>query len=82
MTYSIAVIVKDGKVSVDEAGTTSSETLVDGRYVINGHVPVEGTWQAENVMVTRYATEGEIVIQASGTHYTSSLGTHYISSLG
>jgi hypothetical protein len=71
MSYSIAVIVKDGKAAVDEAGTTSAVTLTDGRYVINGHIPSEGTWQAENIRVTRYdAGSGSVVIQADATHYT------------
>jgi len=70
MSYSIAVVVKDGKAEIDPAGTTSAETLADGRYVINGHVPSEGTWQAENIQVTRYLPDGgNVVMQASGTHY-------------
>jgi hypothetical protein len=69
MSYTIAVTVKDGKAAVDESATTPAETLADGRYVINGHVPSPGTWQAETVQVTRYQPDGSIVIQASGTHF-------------
>lgn len=66
MSYSLAVTVTDGVASVDESGTSLPP---DGKFVINGHVPVEGTWQAENVQVTRQDVNGNVVIQASGTHY-------------
>lgn len=69
MSYSIAVVVKDGKAEVDPVGTTP-ELLADGRYVISGHVPSEGTWQAEHIQVTRFAPDAtNVVITASGTHY-------------
>lgn len=75
MSYSIAVVVKDGTVTIDPSGTTTGETLVDGRYVINGHVPLPGTWNAEHIQATRYLPVNEenigmiAVIQAAATSY-------------
>lgn len=66
MSYQLTVTVKDGKAVVDESGTSVPP---DGKFTINGHVPSEGTWQAENIQVTRFNTENSTVIQASGTHY-------------
>lgn len=66
MSYSMTVTVKDGKASVDEAGYIAPP---DGRYQVNGHVPSEGTWQAETIQATRYDEAGEVVVQASGTHH-------------
>lgn len=67
MSYQIYVVVKDGKAEIDESGT-SLDANADGKYLINGHVPVEGTWQAENIQATRMV-DNKTVIQASGTHY-------------
>lgn len=67
MSYQMSVVVKDGKAEIDQAGTTL-DASADGKYVINGHVPVAGTWQAENIQITRQV-DGNSVIQASGTHY-------------
>jgi hypothetical protein len=67
MSYVLTVVVKDGKAEVEPSGTTLDNSA-DGRYVVNGHVPVEGTWQAENIQVTRHVGD-KTVIQASGTHY-------------
>lgn len=68
MSYSIAVTVTNGHAEIDQAGTTAGETLADGKYVINGHVPVEGTWQADHIQVTRYSPDSQsIVVQASAT---------------
>lgn len=67
MSYQITVVVKDGKAEIDPTGVTT-DASVDGKYVINGHVPIDGTWQDENIQVTR-TVDGKSVIQASGTHY-------------
>lgn len=66
MSYSVSVSVKDGVPSINEAGTSVPP---DGTYTVNGHVPVEGTWQAESITVTRFTPDGKTVIQASGTHH-------------
>jgi len=67
MSYSIGVTVKNGQAEIDPASTSLPP---DGAYVINGHVPSKGTWQAENIQVTRYQPDSaSIVIQAAGTHY-------------
>ena len=68
MSYRITVVVKDGVASIDESGTTVNADA-DGKYVVNGHVPVEGTRQVENVQVTRSDKDGKTIVQASGTHY-------------
>lgn len=66
MSYQLTVTVKDGKATVEESKTSLPP---DGKFVINGHVPTEGTWQAENIQVTRHDPQDSVVIQASGTHY-------------
>lgn len=68
MSYQITVVVKDGKATVDDSGTSLPP---DGKFVINGHVPTEGTWQADHIQVTRFNAEGNVEVQASGTkhHY-------------
>jgi hypothetical protein len=66
MSYSMTVTVKDGKATVDEAMYLAPP---DGKYQVAGHVPGEGTWQAENIQVTRFDEAGAVVIQASGSHH-------------
>jgi hypothetical protein len=70
MSYSFVVVVKDGKAELDPVGTAIDKSA-DGRYVVNGHVPVEGTWQAEHIKVTRNVNDFP-VIHAEGTHYKES----------
>lgn len=72
MSYSIKVVVKDGKAEVDPSGTSVPP---DGVYNINGHIPLAGTWQAENINVTRSVEVPNgfspvTVIQATATCYT------------
>lgn len=66
MSYQITVVVKDGKATVDDSGTSLPP---DGKFTINGHVPSPGTWAAEHIQATRYADGGQnITIQASATY--------------
>lgn len=65
MSYQITVVVKDGKATVDDSGTSLPP---DGKFTINGHVPSEGTWQAENIQVTRLGDGRNISIQAQATY--------------
>lgn len=67
MSYSIRVVVKDGKAEVDLTGTSVPP---DGIFNINGHVPLEGTWQAESINIMRSTDESHQVIQASATCHT------------
>lgn len=66
MSYQLTVVVKDGKAVVDESGTSLPP---NGKFVINGHIPEEGTWQAENIQVSRQDPYGSAKMQASGTSY-------------
>lgn len=72
MSYQISVVVKDGVATVDQNATSLPP---DGEFSINGHVPLEGTWQAESINVTRNVDNGHgtmvAVIQATGTCYTA-----------
>jgi hypothetical protein len=69
MSYQFTVVVEDGKATVDESGTTLTN-VADGRYVVNGHTPTEGTWQAEHIEVSRYANaKGSVTIRAASTHH-------------
>lgn len=74
MSYSIKVVVKDGVATVAPEGTTTGQAAPpDGVYSINGHVPSEGTWQAESIAVARTEPDDQgrdqMVIQASSTHH-------------
>lgn len=74
MSYSIKVVVKDGVATVASEGTTTGAAAPpDGTYTINGHVPTEGTWQAENIAVARLEQDGQgreqIIAQAASTHH-------------
>jgi hypothetical protein len=74
LSYSIKVVVKDGVATVAPEGTTTGQAAPpDGTYNINGHVPSEGTWQAETIAVARLEPDDkgndQMVVQASGTHH-------------
>jgi len=74
VSYSIRVDVKDGVATVSEVGTTTGAAAPpDGVYNINGHVPSEGTWQAETISIARSekdaAGNDQMIVQASGTHH-------------
>lgn len=69
MSYQITVVVKDGKATVDESGTSLPP---DGKFTINGHIPTEGTWQAENIAVARLEpgeNGDQMIIQSASTHH-------------
>lgn len=63
MSWSMSVVVKDGKATVEEGA--SYMTPPDGKYQINGHMPTEQTWQFEQLQVTRYSISGDLVAQAN-----------------
>jgi hypothetical protein len=70
VSYQITVVVKDGKATVDDSGTSLPP---DGKFTINGHVPSEGTWQAENIAVARMDSDDQgrdqVIVQAASTHH-------------
>ena len=63
MSYSMVVVIKDGKASVEHGG--SYVTPPDGKYQINGHTPSKDTWPFEQIQVTRYDSDGNTVAQAN-----------------
>lgn len=67
MSYTMTVVVKDGKA---EVASDNYVTPPDGKYMISGHVPTgePGNYSAENIAITRYSSDGaQMLAQASAT---------------